>query len=223
MTVHTVRTLAEELEIKPGSLQKSIRRWKGNPNKHHIFSRAGVRHTEAPTGLDDQLTSHLSESIKKEYAPGPTAKQPSPPVKEQPKPKPKAQPKAKKQQQALRIHLASAIFAGVIIAADATSCGWIAHNSYKGNFQALAAFIFAGVGLAIGFAAFRNIATYRGYNGDSYAWGFGIFQALIHLCAMQSFDYFGAGLSFEIGKIVISIALPIATAGLAVTFKPQAA
>ena len=222
MTAHTVRTLAQELDIQPSSLQKAIRRWKGNPNKEYIFNRAGVKYAEVPTGLDDQFTQQLADSIREEYAPGPTAKQPTPQPKEQPKPKRKAQPKPK-QQQAPRIHLPSAVFAGVIIAADATSCGWIAHNSYQGNFQALAAFIFAGVGLAIGFAAFRNIATYRGYNGDSYAWGFGIFQALIHLCAMQSFDFFGAGLSFEIGKIVISIALPIATAGLAVTFKPQSA
>ena len=223
MTVYTVRTLAQELDIQPGSLQKAIRRWKGNPNKEYIFNRAGVKYTEAPTGLDDKLTEHLASSIRKEYAPGATAKKPSPQPKEQPKPKRKAQPKPKAKQQEPQIHLPSAVFAGVLIAADATSCGWIAHNAYKGNFQTLAAFIFAGVGLAIGFAAFRNIATYKGYNADSYAWGFGVFQALVHLCAMQSFDFFGAGLSFEIGKIVISIALPIATAGLGVTFKPQSA
>lgn len=211
----TIRQLAEEQDIKPTSLQKSIRRWKSNNAKAEIFNRAGISPEDAPTGLDDRLPSQLADSIRQEYN-----NTPAPPPKKKAAKKTKTQKKptapAERQKSS---NAAAAVFAWILIAADATSCAWIANNTYQGAFKTPATAIFAGVGFAIGYSAFRNISQYKGYNGDSYAWGFGFFQALIHLCAMQSFDYFAEGISFGIGKVVIAIALPIATSGLAVTFK----
>lgn len=205
----TIRELAKEHNIKPASLQKTIRRWKKNPEKAEAL-------TGAPTGLDDNLPQKAEELIRSQYSSNGQAKKPAPPPKSKP---PKKNPKKTKAQDLQAGHTVSAIFAWTLISADATSCAWIAHNTYEGEFQTPATVIFAGVGFAIGYSAFQNISKYKGYNGDNYAWGFGLFQALIHLCAMQSFDYFADGISFGIGKVVIAIALPIATSGLAVTLK----
>jgi len=103
----------------------------------------------------------------------------------------------------------------ILIAADAISCAWIAWNTYQ-NFQLIAAILFGLAGMAIGYSAIRVIVTYSGFNRKAYAWGFGIFQWGLHLCAMSTF---GPDYSFYVGKVMISCALPISTSAIAVALK----
>lgn len=106
------------------------------------------------------------------------------------------------------------IAAAVLIAVDAISFGWIAFNTYP-SFYRVAVPIFALSGMAVGFSAFKSILAYKGWNGDGWMFGFGLFQLALHLCAMQALGE----LSFFFGKIVISIGLPLASAGLALALK----
>lgn len=111
------------------------------------------------------------------------------------------------------------VAASILIASDALSFAWIAINTYS-QFKIIAGVMFAFVGMAVGYSAIKNIVSYDGWNGDSWAWGFALFQIALHLSAMQVFDEFGAN-SFFIGKIVISFGLALATAGLAVALRTK--
>lgn len=102
----------------------------------------------------------------------------------------------------------------ILILVDAVSFGWIAYNSYSA-FYSVAVPIFALAGMATGYSAFKSIISYKGWEADSWMIGFGVFQCALHLCALQALgDY-----SFFVGKIVISVGLPIATVGLALAIK----
>lgn len=104
--------------------------------------------------------------------------------------------------------------AAVLILVDAVSFGWIAWNTYPA-FARVAVPIFALAGMATGYSAFKSILAYRGWNGDGWMMGFGLFQLALHLCAMQALGEW----SFIIGKVVISVGLPLASAGLALALK----
>lgn len=104
--------------------------------------------------------------------------------------------------------------AAVLIMVDAVSFGWIAWNAYA-DFPRVAAFIFGMAGMAVGYSAIKNFVGYDGRDHSEWMWGFGFFQCVLHLCAMEVFmDW-----SFFIGKIVISVGLPLGTAGLAIALK----
>lgn len=104
----------------------------------------------------------------------------------------------------------------IIIATDAISFAWIAWNTYH-EFQLPAAIIFAFAGVAVGYSAIRNTVTYSGWNGDSWAWGFGLFQVLLHMCAMEVIPHY----SFMAGKVIIALGLALGTLGLAVSFRKK--
>lgn len=104
--------------------------------------------------------------------------------------------------------------ASILIASDAMSFAWIAFNAYV-EFSHVAAVLFAFVGMAVGYSAIKNVVSYDDYSGG-WASGFGIFQVALHLCAME---VLGPD-SFFYGKIVISVGLALATAGLAIALKP---
>lgn len=106
------------------------------------------------------------------------------------------------------------LFAAILIGVDALSFAWIAVNTYP-SFGVIAAIVFAFAGMAVGYSAVKNILSYKGWNGDGWAWGFGLFQLSLHLCAMEVLGDW----SFFLGKIVISVGLPLATAGLATALK----
>ena len=106
------------------------------------------------------------------------------------------------------------VFTTILISVDSLSFGWIAWNTYT-SFPVGAAAVFAVAGLAVGYSAVKNVVSYKGWNGDAWAWGFGLFQLALHLCAMEVLGE----LSFFFGKIVISVGLPLATAGLATALK----
>jgi hypothetical protein len=108
------------------------------------------------------------------------------------------------------------VAAVIIIATDAISFGWIAWNSYH-DFQIPAAIVFAFAGVAVGYSAIRNTVTYSGWNGDGWAWGFGIFQVLLHMCAMEVIPHY----SFMAGKVIIALGLALGTLGLAVSFRKK--
>lgn len=104
--------------------------------------------------------------------------------------------------------------AAILIGVDSLSFAWIAWNTYP-SFREAAACVFALAGMATGYSAIKNILSYKGWNGDAWAWGFGLFQLCLHLCAMEVLGDW----SFFLGKIVISVGLPLATAGLATALK----
>jgi hypothetical protein len=104
--------------------------------------------------------------------------------------------------------------AGILIGVDALSFAWIAWNTYP-TFHIAASVVFALAGMATGYSAIKNILSYKGWDGSAWAWGFGLFQLSLHLCAMEVLGEW----SFFLGKIVISVGLPLATAGLATALK----
>ena len=108
------------------------------------------------------------------------------------------------------------IAAGILVSADALACAWIARHSYP-DFRDAATLIFGLIGFAVGYSAIKNIISYKGWNGDAWAWGFGLFQLGLHLSAMQVFSEY----SFYVGKIIISIGLPLAVGGLAVSLRNE--
>lgn len=110
-----------------------------------------------------------------------------------------------------------AVFASmIIICSDALCFAWIAYNTYS-KFSLIAAIIFAPVGFAVGYSAIKNIVTYRGWNSDGWAWGFALFQILLHSCAMESLGQY----SFPAGKVTMAVGITLSTAGLAVSMKTE--
>lgn len=222
-----IRELSQELGIKEESLQRNLRRWAAQPAKAFIFERAGADPYGLDTGLNAELPAGLADSIRDFYRedkngapPAPAPDKPSPP---RPAPKPKPAPSRRQPGGANIIHndTSALIFGAILIAADGMSCAWIAYNTY-GDAKYMAGLIFAFAGVAIGYAAFRNVTSYKGYEESSFAWAFGVFQFVLHLCAMQTLDFIHPGISHLVGKVVISIGLPLSTAGIAYTLKQTA-
>lgn len=128
----------------------------------------------------------------------------------------KAQKAPRISTQIFQNHQVAILGAMVLISCDALSFGWIAWNAYH-DFQTAAAAIFALAGFAVGYSAIKNIITYTGWNGDGWAWGFGLFQLCLHLCAMEVFGPY----SFTAGKVIIAAGLPLAVGGLATSMRDK--
>ncbi|MBX2927037.1 MAG: hypothetical protein KF852_04315 [Saprospiraceae bacterium] len=133
-----------------------------------------------------------------------------------PKPAPTPAPQKRDATQLFRSNPVAIVGALILISADALSFSWIAFNTYH-DFQHAAAAIFALTGFAVGYSAIKNIITYKGWNADAWAWGFGIFQLCLHLCAMEVFGEY----SFTAGKVIIAVGLPLAVGGLATSMKDK--
>ncbi len=219
----TVKQLAEQNQIQPASLARKLTRW----HKQGIL--------DAPYGLNDILPFDVvdrilsdnkttttktktttrqitTETVKEEETVKPEPLSiPVPAAIETPAPV-----QVKREIPTLfKDRLTLYVAAFILISADAVSCGWIAWNEYQ-EFQLIASIFFGLAGIAIGYSAIRMVISYYGWHSDSFAWGFGIFQVFLHLSAMQTF---GDEWSYYIGKIMISLALPLATAGIALAFK----
>jgi len=215
----TIKQTAAQLEIKPTSLQKNLKRWRSRPDMAYIFNRAGIKPEDVTYGLNDDQPASLIASIKQWYnSDGQEA--PARETKEKPLIRPSSQPRTTKAKRVkvLQDDSIAIIAAGILIAADAVSCSWIAYHIYRPAWV-IACPVFAAAGMAIGYSAFRNITRYDGYDRESWAWGFGIFQLLLHLSAMETFDIIKAGLSFPMAKVIIAIGLALSTGGIAVTLK----
>lgn len=221
----TTRQLAEQNNVQPASLARKLTRW-GEPYGlndilpddliERILSdnRTTTTKTRTTTRQITTETVEEKETVKPEPLPIPIPV--PPPIVEVPTPIPTPLPVAKREIPALfKDRLTLYVAAFILISADAVSCGWIAWNEYQ-EFQAIAAVFFGLAGIAIGYSAIRMVISYDGWHGDSFAWGFGLFQVFLHLSAMQTF---GEEWSYYIGKICISLALPLATAGIALAFK----
>ena len=214
----TTRQLAEQNNVQPASLARKLTRW-GEPYGlndilpdaliERILSdnRTTTTKTKTTTRQITTETVKEEETVKPEPLPIPIPV--PPPIVETPIPVKREIPALFKD----RLTLYVAAF--ILISADAVSCGWIAWNEYQ-EFQGIAAVFFGLAGIAIGYSAIRMVISYDGWHGDSFAWGFGLFQVFLHLSAMQTF---GEEWSYYIGKICISLALPLATAGIALAFK----
>ena len=127
--------------------------------------------------------------------------------------KPKAAPTPRRK---VKLNL-PVIFSAVLVSADSLAFAWIAYNSYQ-SFRVAAGAIFALIGFAVGYSAIKNIITYKGWNADAWGWGFGFFQLGLHLSAMQVIGPY----SFLVGKVFISLGLPLAVAGLAISMRHEA-
>lgn len=101
----------------------------------------------------------------------------------------------------------------VFFVADGWSCGWIAYNRFDQSLTA--AIMFSFIGLAVAYSSIKNAIDYKGKEGDGWLAGFGVFQSLLHACALGLFGSW----SSTIGAIVICIAIPAGTIGLAITYK----
>jgi hypothetical protein len=225
----TTRQLAEQNNVKPASLARKLTRW-GEPYGlndtlpdaliERILSDSRATTTKIKTTTRQVVTETIEEeeTVKPEPEPLPIPIPVLPPIVETPTPIPIPEPPpiVKREIPALfKDRLTLYVAAFILISADAVSCGWIAWNEYQ-EFQAIAAVFFGLAGIAIGYSAIRMVISYDGWHGDSFAWGFGLFQVFLHLSAMQTF---GNEWSYYIGKICISLALPLATAGIALAFK----
>jgi hypothetical protein len=107
----------------------------------------------------------------------------------------------------------------VLLSADGIACAWIAMNTIAGGLREIAGAGFFCVGVAIGYAAFIHQRKYEGYN-EAWAAGFFIFQMLLHLSAFEVFDM-GTwnDVSFGIGKVMVSVAIPLATMSIGMNSK----
>lgn len=104
----------------------------------------------------------------------------------------------------------------VLMGTDAVSFGWIAWNAFP-DFPEIASVLFAGAGMAVGYSAIRNILSYRGWNSDSWLYGFALLQIGVHLCAMEVFSEY----SYLAGKVLISALIPIGLSGLSVSIRSE--
>lgn len=196
----TVKELSEKRGIKPASLSKTL-------------SRNGFK-----VGVNDLVNSKMLEVLNGSK---PVKVNGNAPVqingtKSKLVPKDR-KPKSSKRNDPTGLFSNHAVIlaaASILIASDAMSFAWIAINTYI-NFKEIAGVIFALVGMAVGYSAIKNIISYKGWNGDAWAAGFGVFQIALHLCAMEVFTEY----SFFIGKIVIATGIALATGGLAVSLK----
>ncbi len=221
----TTRQLAEQNNVQPASLARKLKRWEEPYGLNDILPDALIERilsenrattTKTKTTTRQVLTETVKEeeTVKPEPLPVPITAPPS--VIESQAPIPAPPPVVKREIPALfKDRLTLYVAAFILISADAVSCGWIAWNEYQ-EFQGIAAVFFGLAGIAIGYSAIRMVISYDGWHGDSFAWGFGLFQVFLHLSAMQTF---GEEWSYYIGKICISLALPLATAGIALAFK----
>ena len=220
----TTRQLAEQNNVQPASIARKLKRWHEKdildtsyglndilPTDviERILSDNRTTTTKTKTTTRQVLTETVEEKETVKPEPLPIPIPVPPPIVETPIPVKREIPALFKD----RLTLYVAAF--ILISADAVSCGWIAWNEYQ-EFQAIAAVFFGLAGIAIGYSAIRMVISYDGWHGDSFAWGFGLFQVFLHLSAMQTF---GEEWSYYIGKICISLALPLATAGIALAFK----
>ena len=110
------------------------------------------------------------------------------------------------------------LWLSAFVLADAVASAWIAFNRFQ-VFAAFAAPFFFVVGAAMGYSAVRNMAKCRGYEAGAWAWGFGLFQVALHVCAMGLLEFIKPGLSYTVGAAVIAIGIPLGTMGVAITFK----
>ena len=219
----TTRQLAEQNNVQPASIARRLKRW-GEPYGlndilpdtliERILSDNRATTTKTRTTTRQVLTETVKE--KETVKPLSIPVSVAPPIIEAPAPIPTPPPIVKREIPALfKDRLTLYVAAFILISTDAVSCGWIAWNEYQ-EFQGIAAVFFGLAGIAIGYSAIRMVISYDGWHGDSFAWGFGLFQVFLHLSAMQTF---GEEWSYYIGKICISLALPLATAGIALAFK----
>lgn len=102
----------------------------------------------------------------------------------------------------------------ILILADCVSFGWIAWNTFQ-EFQIPAAVFFSAAGFAVAYSSIKNAVSYSGTEGDAWLVGFGLLQFGLHMAAMGMFGSW----SWIIGKAVISISIPMATIGIAITYK----
>lgn len=134
-------------------------------------------------------------------------------------------PKAQKMSSILFVSdKASIAMAVILVCADSFSCGWIASLAFE-NFTFNIGFIgvnpasifFACVGFAVAFASIRNAILFTGWDSDKWLTWFGIVQFGLHSAAFELFgDY-----SLIVGKWVMCVCIPLATIGIAITWKTK--
>lgn len=131
----------------------------------------------------------------------------------------------------------SVIMLSIPVAADGFSCGWISYDAFK-VWPAVA--FFSLIGVAVAFASIRNAVMItetsmtNGYKSkivitrqsrltaDRWLWGFIIIQLLLHASAFHLFDASSyADASLAVGKWIVCIAIPVATAGISITLRKK--
>jgi hypothetical protein len=209
----TVKGLAKLVGISPGSMRKALSR------KHQdqdwllqVGKPSGFDH-----GVNDVLPGKVVKSILNERGKAPVKKSPDQP-KSQPKPEKKVKPLTKKAPNpGIGWDLLTA--GSVLVIADGAAAGWIGQQAYQNAWFLL---FFFPVGLAIGYAALKIVIEEKGkakeWQKDPaqvWAWGFGVFQFLLHAAAFDLFAMPGTDLSFYVGKWVLAVAIPLGAAGVA--------
>lgn len=104
------------------------------------------------------------------------------------------------------------IAALVFVLADGYSVGLIGQQATG---KEAAFFVWGVAGVAIGYAAIRHLAKYKGYNIEGWMFGFFAFQVLIHLSASGIFGEY----STKIGIVTFTLGLGLSTLAIATSFK----
>lgn len=106
-----------------------------------------------------------------------------------------------------------------LVMADAFSFGWLSLKIFGGNY--LAVTFFSMLGIAVAYAAIVNAVRYKDkWTAESWLWGFGVFQGLLHATAFEVFTTATwQDINLAIGKLIICICIPLATTGIAIIFK----
>lgn len=112
--------------------------------------------------------------------------------------------------------LLSMVASGTIMMADAVAFAWIAWNGYE-EFQHVATFFFFFVGMAVGYASIWSVINYKGSNEEVMVMVLWIVQAVLHLSALGVLGAF----SYDVGKVVVAMAIPTGGSVLAVALKPR--
>lgn len=211
--METVKTIAQKLGKHPRTISRRIKTLNG----HLIQVNGGKPFSDSLSDpLPDAVAEYLLSKIVEPGAamPAQEPKTPLPVVREKRRVEPVVKVSVPADDIVFKNKALLITFAVILISVDALSFGWIAWNTYP-SFHEAAAVIFACAGMATGYSAFKNIISYKGWSGDAWAWGFGLFQFALHLCAMEVIGDW----SFIAGKIVVAMGLPLATAGLATALK----
>jgi len=202
----TVKGLAKLTGVAPASMRKKLRRKHDNPE---WLKKVGYP-DGFPIGVNDVLPESVVNAVLADR--GATEQKEKVEKATNVAPKRKALKTAKNRANELPIGIDLTLAGAVLVMADGAASGWIGKEAYD-SFWYMAFFL--PVGLAIGYAALKIVIEEKKGMADVWAWGFGIFQFLIHASAFELFAWPGEDLSFYLGKLVLAVAIPLGGAGVA--------
>ena len=210
----TVRKLAQQVGISPDSMRKALRRkhkdqdWLAQVGKPDGFE----------IGVNDTLPQRVVAAILSERG-KPVVKKNLTTEKKAPTIRKSRTVQKRKPVQKIKIGVDLFVAGSILVIADGAAAGWIGQQAYQNAWFLL---FFFPVGLAIGYAALKIVIEEKGkaekWQKDPaklWAWGFGVFQFLLHAAAFDLFTLDVTDFSFYVGKWVLAIAIPLGAAGVA--------